>query len=95
MGCTGPGLKGKAPFLSGLGALICRLAARAPHFGHGGNSSPRTKSSNFVSQAVQAKSNMGIRNTSLYPYVILGETPYHTSDWFASPELSGFRIGKI
>jgi hypothetical protein len=59
-GRAGPGLKGKALLLEGLGALNCRLAPPAPHFGQADGASPRTRSSNFAPQAVQTKSNMGI-----------------------------------
>ena len=61
-GRTGPGLYGKAPVFSGLGALIWRSAAVEPQCGQVGAAPPETSSSNFVPQAVQMKSYMGIKH---------------------------------
>ena len=60
MGRTGPGLYGKAPVFRGLGTHICFSVAAELHLGQAGTSSPKTRSSNFLPQAVQTKSYMGM-----------------------------------
>ena len=60
MGRTGPGLYGKAPVFSGLGTHICFSVAGELHLGQAGTSSPKTRSSNLLPQAVQTKSYMGM-----------------------------------
>ena len=60
MGRTGPGLYGKAPVFRGLGTQSCFSVAAELHLGQAGTSSPKTRSSNLLPQAVQTKSYMGM-----------------------------------
>ena len=60
MGRTGPGLYGKAPVFRGLGTHSCFSVAAELHLGQAGTSSPKTRSSNLLPQAVQTKSYMGM-----------------------------------
>ena len=79
IGCTGPGLKGKAPVLSGLGADNRRSAAVLPQAGQAGAASPAAViSSKRAPQAVQVNSYKGMKFLLAgcrFPHILAGGSP--------------------
>jgi len=66
-GWTGPGLKGKAPVFSGLGALIIRTVSVDPHWGQiAASASLADNSSNTAAQFRQEKSYIGMSTPERY-----------------------------